>query len=360
MAPGPLQLQSELKEQLTALSESLGGQLPLDEAVLEALPEGTEVQSAHSYGLSAWSFTAKINATGPDGAPTPFFLKYVAGDLGKAQLEGEYTGMSKLHEVAPDLVPKPIAWGKLKSSVPTTYFFLIEFKQFSPGLPNPAKLGAKLAAMHQKSAVPNGKFGFHVQTYDGARLQAVDWDGSWTSFFSKLLAEAYRQDADTNGIWAELDIVFRRVQSHLIPRLIGALEADGRKVTPVLIHGDLWDGNLANDSETGDPWIFDCAAYYAHNEMELGIWRTERHQLRAKIFRREYARHFNPSEPEEEWDDRNLLYSAKTNFMHSACFAGSPSRQLAFKNLFELIQEYVPWDEDSPELAKVRKVAEAF
>lgn len=170
--------------------------------------------------------------------------------------------MSKLHAVAPDLVPKPVARGKLRKGSPATFFFVVEFKQFTPGLPNPAKLGARLAAMHQKSAMPDGKFGFGTQTYDGARLQAVDWDDSWTSFFSKLLAEAHRQDAETNGPWHELDIVFRRTQSHLIPRLIGALEADGRKVIPMLIHGDLWDGNLANDSVTGDPWIFDCGAYY--------------------------------------------------------------------------------------------------
>ncbi|KAI1487336.1 vegetative incompatibility protein 4 [Biscogniauxia mediterranea] len=322
-----LKLQSELKEQLATLSSSLGGELPLDSAVLEALPEGTTVQSARSYGLSAWSFTAKINAVGPDNTETPFFLKYVAGDLGKSQLNGEFIGMSELHKLAPNLVPKPIAWGKVNDSVPVTYFLLIEFKQFTPGLPNPVKLGAKLAAMHRNSISPNGKFGFHVQTYDGARIQAVDWDDSWTSFFSKLLSEAYRQDVESNGFWDRLDIVFRRVQSHLIPRLIGALEADGRSVKPVLIHGDLWEGNIGNDSETGEPWIFDCAAYYAHNEMELGIWRADRHQLSAKVFRREYLKNYEASEPEDEWDDRNRLYSAKTNFMHSACFPGSPSRK---------------------------------
>lgn len=117
-------------------------------------------------------------------------------------------------------------------------------------------------------------------------------------------------------------------QARLIPRLIGALELDGRKVEPVLIHGDMWDGNVGTEKGTGDPWIFDCAAHYAHNEMELGIWRAERHQLKADVYRSEYQRHCDPSEPKDEWDDRNRLYSAKTNLMHSACFAGSPARIL--------------------------------
>lgn len=236
--------------------------------------------------------------------------------------------MKELYKLSPDFVAKPIAWGELKTIIPASYFLLMEFKDFVVGLPNPAKLGKRLADMHKKSESPTGMFGFGIQTFDGARLQFIAWDPSWTSFFSKLLAEAYRQDTETNGVWPELKMVFERVQSHLIPRLIGALETDGNSVKPCLIHGDLWEGNIGTDAHTGDPIIFDCAAYYAHNEMELGIWRAERHELRDKVYRREYMRNFEPSKPEEEWDDRNRLYSAKTNFMFSACYAGSPSRQL--------------------------------
>ncbi|KAG8422126.1 hypothetical protein J3459_010711 [Metarhizium acridum] len=170
-----------------------------------------------------------------------------------------------------------------------------------------------------------------------------------------------------NGLWPELDAVYLKVQSQLIPRLIGALEADGRKVKPVLIHGDMWDSNIGTEASTGDPWIFDCAAYYGHDEMDPGIWRAERHQLRSKVYRREYLRNMEPSEPEEEWDDRNRLYSAKTNFMHSACFAGSPARQQyvhcpafllwtvfanvpgAFDDFVFLLRKYFPDISDAPE-----------
>ncbi|KAI0008498.1 Fructosamine kinase-domain-containing protein [Xylariaceae sp. FL0662B] len=346
-----LQLQTDLKEHLTSSRNSLGGKLPLDNAVINALPTETKAVSANLYGSSDWSLTAKVNAIDVDGRPTPFFLKYVTGDLGRHQVKGEFTGMTELHKLAPNLVPKPIAWGKLKDAVSDTYFFLIEYKDFKPGLPDPAKLGTRLATMHLRSRSPNGKFGFPVQTYDGARLQYVGWEESWTTFFSKLLDVAYQQARETNGSWEALNSVYKRVQSHLIPRLIGALESDGRSVTPMLIHGDLWDGNVAVDRETGDPWIFDCAAYYGHHEMELGIWRAERHQLKAEAYRREYLRNCEPSEPKDEWDDRNRLYSAKTNFMHSACFAGSPSLQQAFDDMVYLVQKYVPWDNESPGLA---------
>ncbi|KAK7976540.1 hypothetical protein PG989_015003 [Apiospora arundinis] len=307
-----IQLQLALKERLAASIESHGGHLPIDEAVIDVLPRGTKSASAHSYGVSAWSFTAKINALDAKDRPVEFFMKYVAGELG------------------------------------VTFFILVEFKDSAPGLPNPVKLGSRLAAMHRNTRCPGGKFGFHLQTYDGARIQDVTPQDRWTPFFSGLLAEAYRQDVEANGLWPELDMVYKRVQSHLIPRLIGALEEEGKEVTPVLIHGDLWEGNILNDAETGDPWIFDCASYYAHNEMELGIWRAERHQLRAKVYRQEYLRHYEASEPKDEWEDRILLYSAKTNFMFSVCFPGrTSSRKVAFNDMLYLIQKYVPWEEGS-------------
>ncbi|KAI9667667.1 MAG: hypothetical protein M1821_000484 [Bathelium mastoideum] len=341
-----LELQDELKRNLAAIYDESGGTFRPDEAVITAIPLGISVKSAHSYGHSTWSFTAKINAENDNGDPKPFFLKYVAGDLGLKQLQGEFVGMSELHKLMPNFVPKPIAWGKLRDYQPEAYFFLIEFKSFGPGLPNPAKLGARVAEMHKNSLSPTNMFGFHMVTYDGARPQVLDWDPSWASFFSKLVTEAYRQHVETNVVWKELEMVFQRTVSHVIPRLLGVLQSDGRSIKPCLIHGDMWEGNIGNDIQTGDPWIFDPAAYYAHHEMELGIWAAERHKLRAKPYRVEYLRNIEPSEPKAEFDDRIRLYRCKTNFMFSAIFPGCPSRQEAFNDLVFLIDKYVPWDDE--------------
>lgn len=40
---------------------------------------------------------------------------------------------------------------------------------------------------------------------------------------------------------------------------------------PVIIHGDLWSGNVSTNKETGLPVVFDPSSCYAHNEYELGI-----------------------------------------------------------------------------------------
>jgi protein-ribulosamine 3-kinase len=100
---------------------------------------------------------------------------------------------------------------------------------------------------------------------------------------------------EKNGQWEELDVLFNATKTHLISRLLGVLESEGRSIKPCLIHGDLWDGNVATDTETGEPFIFDAAAYYAHNEMELGIWRAKRHKLREEIYRDAYLRHVQVS-----------------------------------------------------------------
>lgn len=195
-------------------------------------------------------------------------------------------------------------------------------------MPDPAKLGKLLAELHGKTQSLTGEFGYSLTTYDGSRAQIVGWDPFWTSFFSKLLGETYRLDVEANGKWDALDTVFRRTQTHLIPRLIGALETDGRSVKRCLIHGDLWDGNIETDANTGLPVIFNASVYHAHNEMELGIWCTERHNLKAMIYRIEYFRNMKPCEPVDEWEDRIRLYSTKTNLTHSANFVDSPARQL--------------------------------
>lgn len=40
---------------------------------------------------------------------------------------------------------------------------------------------------------------------------------------------------------------------------------------PVICHGDLWSGNYGIDGKTNEPVVFDPAAYWGHNESDLGV-----------------------------------------------------------------------------------------
>lgn len=99
--------------------------------------------------------------------------------------------------------------------------------------------------------------------------------------------------------------------------MLGGLLQDGEPIKPTLIHGDLWEGNIGTDG-AGNLYLFDACSFYAHNEMELGIWRTEHHRMKDKVYMEKYLRQMKTSEPVEGWDDRNRLYSVKTKLMFSA------------------------------------------
>lgn len=60
--------------------------------------------------------------------------------------------------------------------------------------------------------------------------------------------------------------------------------------------------------------------------MEIGIWRVEHHSVSAPAYRREYLGQVEISQPIEEFDDRNRLYSTKTKLMYSAHFPGTSVR----------------------------------
>lgn len=85
-------------------------------------------------------------------------------------------------------------------------------------------------------------------------------------------------------------------------RLKDSIFTGQQKIKPCLVHGDLWIGNtgtMCNTADTGgEPVIFDPAAFYAHNEYELGNWVPERcgfgGGLRGGEFVREYERLYPP------------------------------------------------------------------
>lgn len=282
--------------------------------------------SAERYGVSAWSATASITTRAKDATEVRFFVKYATGEHGKAQLEGEYNSVKEINKIVPGFAPRPHAFGNMEDTSSPTFFFLCEFIYITSDLPDPQALGARLARMHRDSQSPNGKFGFPVPTYDGKLPQITSWDSSWTTFFSNLLSGIARLDVEVNGPWDELQMALDQTLQKVIPRLLDALEADGRRIKPCLIHGDLWEGNIGTDYRTGNIYIFDAASYYAHNEMEIGIWRTEHHRMKSKAYKIEYLRNFGASEPVDEWDDRNRLYSIKTQLMYSAHVPGTKVR----------------------------------
>jgi len=241
-------------------------------------------------------------------------------------MEGEFNSMRELYKVTPTFVPKPITWGTFKTGLPVTHFFLCDFIDMSNKLADPVAFGSQLAELHMKSVSPTGQFGFHITTCHGRYPQVVDWDPSWTSFYAKFLKGTMDVARPLQTPWPEFERVSDRIISHVIPALLGPLESEGRSVKPSLIHSDCWEGNIGTDYESGQIYVFDSGALYAHNELEVSMWRCKRSRMKGRAYLREYLRHTGVSEPVEQFDDRNRLYNLNMNLIHSAHYPDSVPR----------------------------------
>ncbi|KIW88777.1 uncharacterized protein Z519_10824 [Cladophialophora bantiana CBS 173.52] len=197
---------------------------------------------------------------------------------------------------------------------------------------NPEQLCAELAKLHKTSVSPTGKFGFYITTCQGRVPQAVAWESSWTIYFTKLLRNVIALDDAENY-----------------------LTKDGRVVKPSLIHGDLWEGNTGTSYQTGDVYLFDAAAMYAHHEFETGNWRCNYNKIHRKVYTQTYLRCNGPNEPMEEWDDQNCLYCTYYNVLYSVNHRsqGKAVRQTAFNDMYYLIDKFAPFSEgQGPERIK--------
>ncbi|KAI8633637.1 Fructosamine kinase-domain-containing protein [Xylariaceae sp. FL1651] len=322
---------------------TIRGNLVLDRAVINAIAKSNEIVSAERYGNSAWSSTARITTMDPDGTTHDYFVKIVKGDLADKRVLGEYNCMSELYKTMPSIVPAPRGFGPCLDS--DGYYFICDYLDIDHRSPNPVKLAQKISELHRKSISPTGQFGFHVTPYDGKLPLEAGWESSWVSFYTKLLRGVYNLDTEVNGPWKELDDAMAITLEKVIPRLLGPLEQDGRSVKPCLIHGDLWEENIGTDPRTGEIYIFDSCAYYAHHEMAIGMWRVDHHHMKAKEYRNEYFKLFEPDEPMEEYDDRNRLYAIKERIMYSAHVPGTKARAQALDDMHYLIAKFVDHNE---------------
>jgi protein-ribulosamine 3-kinase len=104
----------------------------------------------------------------------------------------------------------------------------------------------------------------------------------------------------------EMDALSPGILTKAIPRLLRPMETGGSKIEPVLLHGDMWHGNVGVDNESHKPIIYDAESFYGHNEYEMSSWRATIYLF--------YGTHLSAyhklvpiSEPAEDHDDMNTL-----------------------------------------------------
>jgi fructosamine-3-kinase len=123
------------------------------------------------------------------------------------------------------------------------------------------KLADGLASIHSK---PQRRFGFETDNYIGLNRQLNAFSDSWGDFF---LQQRLQFQIGLTADHRRRDHFSQRLRQRAV-RLCEFLDAD--KVSPSLLHGDLWNGNVLC-GEDGRIWLIDPAPYYGDAEADLAM-----------------------------------------------------------------------------------------
>ncbi|CAN8096521.1 unnamed protein product [Discula destructiva] len=310
----------------------------IDPNVVQNLPPGTVVTGITSHGASFWTRTARLDAI-TAGKKVQYFLKTSHGERGRRMMLGEFKSMTTIHDVAPTLIPKPIAWGSYES-IKHVHFFLCAFRNMTEGLPDVETFPAKMAELHKNGTSPDGRFGFLVNTYHGQIPVEHGWSDTWEEYFTRTTRVLLNLEQEAQGRNEQFSKLADAFLEKVVPRLLRPLQTGGRNIRPALIHGDLWHGNASMDADTHQPVIFDAACFYAHNEYELGVWRQPWNKFK-KPYRSQYYKHFPRSEPTEDFEDRNHLYATRVNLLDSILYKGEEDyRKMLIESMTELVNKF--------------------
>ncbi|KAK3299818.1 Fructosamine kinase-domain-containing protein [Chaetomium fimeti] len=289
----------------------------LDEAIVAALPvsAGSKVTSVTRHGETNWSTGVKIDVTTGDETKS-FFAKLIEREDYVPMAKAEYEGQKTISAIIPDHAITPIAWGHYANDH-TKAWFLTHFRPLKPFHPDDESISELLTilkTLHHASTFPTGDFGFHTTSFFGPPPMVVDWTADWAQFWGRELRSSLAYAQRMRGTDAELQELGERFLDGVVPRLLVPLQTGGRAIRAGLCHGDLWDGNIQVDAETGRVVLFDPCPFYGHCEMDLQCVRAEWGVVNHG-FVKTYASELGKSEPEADFEDRVALYAIRNDLL---------------------------------------------
>ena len=172
--------------------------------------------------------------------------------------EAEAEGLNEIAASSSIRVPQPICSGSSDKQA----YLVLEHVEFGRNDElGPQLLGLQLAAMHRHQ---QKEFGWRRNNTIGSTPQINTPDPDWVTFWQRQRLEYQLKLATANGHRGEL----RRKTERLLDDV--GLFFSTYTPAPSLLHGDLWSGNYAMDTQ-GQPVIYDPAVYYGDREADLAM-----------------------------------------------------------------------------------------
>ncbi|MBQ14442.1 MAG: fructosamine kinase family protein [Gammaproteobacteria bacterium] len=212
----------------------------------------------------------------------------------------EKTGLEALGQAGALRVPQVIHCA--------TDFLLLE--DLGQGTPAPNYwhvLGTGLAKLHRESKT---SFGFIADNYCGSTPQVNTLSDDGHKFFAQYRILNLMQTAFNLGHLDSSDV-------RSIETLAAKLSQWIPEQAAVLIHGDLWSGNIHCDNK-GNPALIDPAAYWGWAEAELAMT-----LLFGGFGRDFYTSYEQASSIARDWRERAPLYNLYHLLNHLVLFGGS-------------------------------------
>lgn len=190
-------------------------------------------------------------------ATQQYFVKTNAASLA-AMFAAEAEGLLELAQSDVVRVPEPFCWGVAGNDA----YLVLEFIELDAATAlSSHALGTCLAQLHRTTAP---QFGWRRDNTIGSTPQKNAWRDSWEIFWREQRLGYQIQRAIEHGHSGALIDKLDQVND-AVPLLLS-----GHRPAPSLLHGDLWGGNVAADTQ-GQPVIFDPAIYYGDRETDLAM-----------------------------------------------------------------------------------------
>jgi len=262
----------------------------------------TENKKVNIRGFRAASGGCINNGGIIDTSVGKYFIKWNNKTRFQEMFEAEERGLKLLYDADSIRIPKAIVAGESGDLI----YIVMENIHMTARKPDYwTMLGVKLAKLHSNKAE---KFGMDHDNFIGSLAQSNRTHSDWVEFFitqrlAKQIEVALNNGAISSTTVKQFDQLYTRFENFF------------PNESPVLIHGDLWSGNLITD-DLGEPCLIDPAVYYGHREIELSM---------TKLFGG-----FDTEPLENGFEERVEVYNLYPLLVHVNLFGGHYLQKVEF------------------------------